>query len=313
VTLINELVPGEEALFYRPDPNVPTSGTYPMRAARLENKGSLALQPGAVSIFAGGTFVGEGLLDRLEPGESTLIPYALDSGTTVQVDTEQTSRPRRILALARGVLTVEDTSVVTTRYAIAVGRQAPARMFLRHARRSGYEAAKLPPGTEASAPAYIVPLPIQAARKSELSIEETQPRQGQLAAAEIDGAQLGRYLQGSVLPAEAEQAVKDLVALRTEIGKIEAEMDALRVQLNDTAERSAELRESLRAIERTPRAAALQKTLLDRLTEATARAETLSAKLAERSAAVAEVRARLTERLRDLRIESRPEMMGERK
>lgn len=313
VTLINEPVPGEETLLFRPDPAVPASSVHPLRAARLENRGGLALQPGSASIFAGGTFVGEGLIDRLEPGETALIPYALDSSTHVEVGVEEAERPRRILALARGVVTVENTGVLTTRYALRVGRQAPPRMFIRHDRRPGHEATRLPPGTETTAASYLIPLPIQGGRPSELAIEETQPRRREIAVTDIEGPQLGLYLQGSALPPDAEQSVREVIALRTEVGKIQGEMDALRAQLDDAAQRSAELRESLRAIERTPRAAALQKTLLDRLGEATARAETLSAKLADRSAALAEARARLTERLRDLRLEEKRDVREDRK
>jgi predicted nucleic acid-binding Zn-ribbon protein len=51
--------------------------------------------------------------------------------------------------------------------------------------------------------------------------------------------------------------VQELVKLRIELGKIGDEIDALRAQIADAAQRSAELRESIRAIEKTPRTAAL--------------------------------------------------------
>lgn len=307
VTLINELVPGEDTLLYRPDAAVSASGAHPLRAARIENRGALALQRGEVSIFAGGTFVGESLLDRLEPGETALIPYALDASTRVEVEVDEDERPRRILRLARGVISVENTHLVRTRYKIQAGRQAPPRMFLRHERRAGYEPATLPPGTETSAAAALIPLPLQAGSPSELTVDETQPRRRELAVMDVEGPELGRYLAGSSFPPEAEKAVREVVGLRTELGKIDDEIGALRRQLDDTAQRSAELRESIRAIERTPRAAGLQKTLLDRLTEATARSEALSAKLADRNAALAEARAQLTEKLRDLKLEAKAE------
>ena len=52
---------------------------------------------------------------------------------------------------------------------------------------------------------------------------------------------------------------------------------------------------------------------LERLSEATTRTEALSAKLAEKTAAQTEARARLSERLRDLRIEATPGILGNRK
>ncbi|WP_437917545.1 hypothetical protein WME73_10910 [Sorangium sp. So ce302] len=68
ITLINRPVAGEDVLLFRPDPAAPASATHPFRAAQIENRSALGLQPGSVSIFSGGTFVGEGVLTRLLPG-----------------------------------------------------------------------------------------------------------------------------------------------------------------------------------------------------------------------------------------------------
>lgn len=306
VTIINEYMPGEDILLYRPDASAPASSKYPFRAARIENKGNLGLQPGAVSLFAGGTFVGEGVLDKLNPGETALIPYAIDSSTEVRVAVEEAEQPVRILGLSRGVLIVENSGKITTRYEILPGRQAPSAIYVRHERRRGYETTRLPPKTETTAATHMIPVPIDGGKPSLLTVEEAEPRRQELAIFGTDGNRLALYLAGSSFPPELDKQVRNLILLRTDLGNLEQEIESLRGQLSDTAQRSAELRESVRAIEKTPRAAALQQRLLERLTEATGRAEQLSAKLADRSAAQAEARARLTETLRDLRIDEKP-------
>lgn len=313
VTIINEYMPGEDIFLFRPDPAAPASSTYPFRAARIENKGNLGLQPGAVAIFAGGTFVGEGILDRLNPGDVALIPYALDSSASVHVTSEEAEQPMRILALARGVMVVENSFTVTTRYEITPGKQAPSRIYVRHERRRGYEVKRLPPETETTFAAHLMPIPIQPGKPSVLAIEEVEPRRREISVFSAEGAKLGLYLQGSALPPAVEKQLRELIALRVELAKIDDELTALHQQRDDASERSAELRESIRAIERTPRAAALQQKLVERLTEATSRLEQLSTKLADRGAAHAETRARLTESLRDLRIEEKPVAAGEKK
>jgi outer membrane protein OmpA-like peptidoglycan-associated protein len=313
VTIINEYMPGEDIFLFRPDPAAPASSTYPFRAARIENKGNLGLQPGAVSIFAGGTFVGEGILDRLNPGDIALIPYALDSSASVRVTSEEAEQPVRILALNRGVMSVENSFSVTTRYEITPGKQAPSRIYLRHERREGYEVKRLPPGTETTSAAHLMPIPIQPGKPSVLAIEEVQPRRREISVFSAEGAKLGLYLQGSALPPDVEKQVRELISLRVEFAKIEDELTSLRDQLNDAVQRSAELRESIRALEKTPRAAALQQKLVERLAEATGRTDKLSTKLADRSAAQAEVRARLSESLRELRIAEKPPATGEKK
>lgn len=307
VTIVNRYVPGEEVLLYRPDASVPSSATHPFRAARLDNRGGLELQPGSVAIFAGGTFVGEGLLAHLNPGETTLVPYAVDGATDVRSSSEGSTRPVRIVSVARGLVTVEDEELVTTRYEANVGEQPPARLVVRHARRAGWQASNLPPGTDATPDAYTVPLPVRAGQKSVLVVEERRTVRREVSVADTAATTLAAYLQGSSFPPELQKRVHDVVVLRSEIDAREGEIAALRETLTDAGARAGELRASLRAVERTPRAGGLQKQLLDRLAAATREIEDQSAKLAEKTTQQSLARARLAQELRDLRLgETKP-------
>lgn len=303
VTIINEYIPGEEIFLFRPDPNMPGSNKHPMRAARIENKSGFGLQAGPVAVFGGGTFVGEGVLGRMNPGDTAMIPYGIDSSTTVEIAKEEASRPVRLISLARGWMTVEDSRMVTTRYKIAAGLQAPARIFVRHARGGGFTADDLPPGTETTPEAYLVPIPIQEKRSSTLSIEERRPERMTLDILATDGAKLAAYLHNSRLRPDAEKRVREVVDLRNQVGRIARDIETLRTQLNDLGQQSSELRENLAAIEKTPKANALQQRLLDRLGAATKQMDELSVKLSSATVDLAEAKARLTESLREFRIE----------
>jgi outer membrane protein OmpA-like peptidoglycan-associated protein len=302
VTVVNRYVPGEEVLLYRPDPAVPSSATHPFRAARLDNQDGLELQAGSVAIFSGGTFVGEGQLGHLNPGETTLLPYAVDGATEIRSQADETQQPLRIVAIARGILTVEDADVVTTRYDASVGQQPPERLVIRHARRPGYDAKDLPPGTEAKPEAYTVPLPVRAGKHTQLVVEERRTLRRELVVGDTAAATLALYLHGSTLDPELQKRVQDLVTLRSDIDQREVEIASIRETLTDAAARSGELRESLRAVERTPRAVGLQKQLLEQLGQATRQVEDQSARLAEKTTAQSVARTRLNASLRELRL-----------
>jgi outer membrane protein OmpA-like peptidoglycan-associated protein len=302
VTIVNRYVPGEDILLFRPDSSVPSSTTHPFRAARLDNRGGLELQAGSVAIFSGGTFVGEGILGHLNPGETTLVPYAVDGATEVRSFVDEKQKPLRIVAISRGMLTVEDVDTVTTRYEASVGEQPPARLVIHHARRAGHEAKDLPPGSESTPDAYTLPLPVRAGQKSVLSVEEKRTVRREVSVVDTAGATLGLYVQGSTLPQDLDKRVRDVIVLRAEIDRRDQEIASLREALTDAGARAGELRESLRAVEHTPRAGTFQKTLMDRLGEATRDIEDQSAKLAEKTSAQSLSRSKLSESLRDLRM-----------
>jgi hypothetical protein len=256
-----------------------------------------------VAIFAGGTFVGEGLLDRLNPGDTTYIPYGVDPASTVRVETKVDAVPARVLAIKRGTMTVEDTGRVTTRYEATIGQQAPARLFVRHVRRSGYLLGALPLGSEHGDERAFVPALLTPGKAAVITIEETRTEERTLALLDVDAAQLEAYVAGSKLTPDVAARLRAVAEQRREIGRQEVAAQGIREQLGDLAQRAGELRESLRAVERTPRAGGLQKELVDRLTETTKRSEALAAELATVTARREAARAKLIETLRELNLE----------
>jgi outer membrane protein OmpA-like peptidoglycan-associated protein len=289
----------EDIFLFRPDGNVPGSARHPLRAARL--RPGQPLEAGPVAVFASGTFVGEGLIGRLRAGETAFVPYALDSSTQVKQNSDETRQPVRLVSLAQGSAVVEDMAIRSTRYEIAVGSSAPRRLFLRHGRRSGYTAGELPPGTESNDEAHLLPLPISAGKTSVITVEERKPERRTVALT-AEGEQLTPYLDKTQLPAELLQRLRELSRLAAERDKLTTEIEEIRRRQSDLSDRSNELRESLRTIEKMQSAAALQRELLAKLQDASQKSEQASKQLVAKTEAQAAATARFTELLRDVRL-----------
>ena len=61
VALINQPVKGEQVFVYRPGGSGQGYELNPYRVVRFQNDTDFVLEPGPISIYAGGSFVGEGL------------------------------------------------------------------------------------------------------------------------------------------------------------------------------------------------------------------------------------------------------------
>jgi len=302
VSILNKAVRGEDALLFRPDGNAPGSDRHPFRVARLENSSGYTLEPGPIAIFSGGTFVGDSLLSRLQIGETTWIPYALDGGTTVTSSGTNEEHPVRLVAMHRGVMTVENAAVRTTTYTIAPGHAPTRTLYLRHARAAGYTAKDLPPNTIDQPDAYLLPVPLHAARTSTLTVEERQPRRASIALLDAGRTELGVYLEGGTLPAELGERVKAAIALRKEMGTIEDELAALRSRVSEISSRAYELRGSIKALDRVRGADDLRNKLVASLTQTTAESDTIARTLGMRTEALAAVRSRLQVSLAELTL-----------
>jgi len=306
VSILNKQVPAEDAYLWRPDDNAPGSDKHPFRAIRLVNGSGFTLQPGPVAIFARGTFVGDSLLDSLGLDETAWIPYALDSSTRISHRVSDEERPLRVLAIKRGVMVVENSAIRTTRYTISVGRQPPRKIYLHHRKSYGYTAKDLPPGTVDQGDSYLVPLPIQAVKASELAIDEREPRRRSidLAISVARPEELLAYVEHSPnLPAGMPDKLRSAIALRTEMTKIEDEVTTARSRFTDVVQRAQEIRDSIKALERVQNADDLRRKLVGNLRETTTESDALTKTIQARTAALATARTRLQDLLRDLVVE----------
>jgi len=117
------------------------------------------------------------------------------------------------------------------------------------------------------------------------------------------GEKLGRYVRGSSLSAELQKKMVRIVALRKLMGTTEDKLERLRQKRADSLERASELRENIKAIEKTAAAEKLRKMLLDRLADVTKQLDDISVEMAKQGDEAAMARAELDDAVRDLVIE----------
>lgn len=302
VTIASREVPGEDVYLFRPESAAPASREHPYRAARLRNRTGMTLLPGPVALFSGGTFAGQGLLQRLHDDETTFVPYAIDPSTNVEVTHEDATEPSRLLSVARGVVTLEDTSIHRTRFRVEPGAQAPSRIFLRHEHLSGYTARALPPESEAGRGADLVPIPLTPRRESAVTVEQTRPATRTLSLIEDVATDLAPYLRAA--PEPVRQQLQGVIDQRNALARAERESDELREQLSDVAERNAELRETLATLQTATDATrvALRNRITAQLQESMSRYTALSRALSARTATASTLRSQLIDALRGLRV-----------
>lgn len=304
VTIASREVPGDDVYLFRPEPAAPSSREHPYRAARLRNATGMTLLPGPVALFAGGTFAGEGLLQRLHDGETAFIPYAIDPSTRVRTEATERREPRRVVSVLRAEVVLEDTAVHATRYTVSPGAQAPSRIYLRHPHLPGHEPRALPPESESTPEADLVPIPLTARRESVVTVEQTRPARRSLSLLDDVSTDLAPYLAAS--SEGMRQRLTAVVDRRNALARAEREAEEIRDQLADVAERNAELRETLRTLGAVTDAArvALRTRLTQQLTASMARHATLSAELSTRATNASVLRTQLVDALRGLRYDA---------
>jgi hypothetical protein len=224
----------------------------------------------------------------------------------VTTTTDDTEQPIRIVSIHRGVLTVENAGVRTTHYTIASGREPPKQIYVRHPKLAGYRVKDLPPGTTDQGTAYLVPLPLQAAKTSVLAIEEREPRRRTIELLDAGATQIGLYVEGSKLSPVVAEKLALAIELRKELAAENEARETTRERLGELASRAEEIRESIKSLDKVRGADDLRRKLVASLTQVTVDSDALARELGLKTEALAAARNKLATALHDITLDETP-------
>jgi outer membrane protein OmpA-like peptidoglycan-associated protein len=271
VAIINQDVAAEQTFLYRPGGAGSGYEQNPYRVVRFKNTTPFVLEPGPISIYAGGSFVGEGISEAVGTNTSTTIPFAVEPAILVSSAARYSGEDMRIVRIVRGVIEVENFQRVATTWTVKGRLDAKGySVLVRHPKQGGAYALKSRiEGAEELPDAYLVPVAVAAgAGEGTLEVVEQTPSRSTVTIWDGRAPELlDAVLKLPGLDPAARAKIEPIVRLRQEIGRIDTEVDGLTRQQAELDQRAYETRNNLEAIKKDPRAADLRARLSKRLEE----------------------------------------------
>ncbi|HEV8548059.1 MAG TPA: DUF4139 domain-containing protein, partial [Polyangiaceae bacterium] len=117
------------------------SKRFAFRAVAFENPSEHTLDPGPVTVYSEGQFLGEGLSDPIQPKSRAFVPFSLDRKVLVEEKDGGREEIDRLVTAERGVLTTEARRIKTTELELTNRGLSPAIVYVRHAVQDGYKLA----------------------------------------------------------------------------------------------------------------------------------------------------------------------------
>ena len=273
VAIINQDVEAEQTFLYKPGGAGTGYEQNPYRVVRFKNSTPFVLEPGPISIYTGGSFVGEGISEAVGTGTSTTIPFAVEPGVLVTSSSQYSGEDMHIVRIVRGTIEVENFQRMTTTWTIKGPPSGTGfTVLVRQSKQGGSYALKSRiEGSEELPDAYLIPVkaaPNQTGGSVEV-VEQTPSRTTLTIWDSRVPLLLDMVLKVANLDAATRARITPLIALRQEIGRIDTELEGLQAQQIELDQRAAETRENLEAIKKDPRAGDLRGRLSKRLEEFT--------------------------------------------
>jgi len=147
------------------------SSQHPTNAAELTNNSGKTLDGGPITVYDGGAYGGEALMETLKAGDKRLISYAVDLGTRITEAFGSTAALVREFHANRGILTTKMAAEETRTYTIRNIDQKAKTLILEHPLRPQYILLNQKPA-EKTASAYRFEIPLAAGASQEYAVAE---------------------------------------------------------------------------------------------------------------------------------------------
>lgn len=306
VAILNQEVDAEETFLFRPGGAGYGYDQNPYRVVRFKNASEFVLEPGPIAIYAGNSFVGEGLSEAVGTNTSATIPFAVEPTIAVTSKQERNGDKMRLVRIVRGVLEVESFARSETTWIARGPRKKTAwSVLVRHPKAGwNYELLERPPETEDLPDGYLVRVNVAAnASEGELKVIEQTPSRTTISI--WDGRSV-KLLQELLVAADVtpdmRKRLEPVVNARQEIGRIDTQIEGLKRQQVELDQRANQTRSNLEAIKKDPAANALRKKLSKRLEEFTSQGDALGRKIVELQSSRLEKKIELEDMLQNLDI-----------
>jgi hypothetical protein len=314
VAIINADVEGEETFLFRPGGAGLGYESNPYRVVRFRNTTPFVLEPGPIAIYAGGSFVGEGLSETVGSGTSVTIPFAVETGVLVSSTSKYDGDEMRLVKMSRGILEVEQFGRRSTTYTVkAQTLDKGFNLFVRHPKSGfNYELAPRPEGTEDLADAYLIKVVVAPGkREGSTTVTEQTPSRTSISIWDKPALEvLEKLMLATDLGPEARKKLQPVIERRREVAKFDEKLEGLVKQRQQLDQRAAETRQNLEAIQKDNAAAPLRQKLTKRLEEFANEGNRIGREIVELENKKMEKRIELEDLLQDLDLTAPPPKKG---
>ena len=258
-------IDGEKVAVYNAA-NIDRREPHPRLAFWLKNSSGLTLDGGAVTVIDANAFAGEGLIETIQPGESRLIGYAIDQGTSVSGKKDSGHGDQRFerVVVNNGHLRLYSKEFSRLAYKIRNNNDAVRTLVLEHPIRAGWKLASAPP-EETSANFYRFRIEIKPKSTVEFTVREEKPEEDVHAVSSVTTDRLALWVKARSIDAETEAVLRDIADRLVAIKVLEQEFAMLEAERKDIFTDQERLRENLQRLGQGPDEAKLRQRYVKQL------------------------------------------------
>jgi hypothetical protein len=276
---------------------------FAFKAVRLDNPTDDTLEPGPVTVYGDGRFIGEGITEPVPPKQSVVVPFALDKQVIIERTGSDEDRISKLVTVQRGIATAEIKHRRETRFAITSRLHAPCTVYLRHRLEPGWSLVDAPSKFTRVGDSQLFQVELDAGQTRVVAIAESTPvnRSMELSSDEAIGL-MKLYVADDHATSELKTQIAALLATHRGAADLLDKLATLRDQIAEYRIRSGELHAQIAALRAVRTGGELMQALRTRLAEVSDRIQKATIEIVDTQERLMLARVKFQNQLADLKL-----------
>ncbi len=223
------------------------SSQHPTNAAELTNSTGKTLDGGPITVYDGGAYGGEALVETLKAGDKRLISYAVDLGTRITEAFGSKQSVVREIRASRGMLTLRSAAEETRTYTIRNVDQKAKTLIIEHPVRQGYTLLNRQP-SEKTASAYRFEVQVAANSSQEFPVNEERVFEQTYAVSSLSPDARLAYVQNRSLSDAAKRQLQRIADQKSKIAAADRDLQQTAGQIRDLSSDEERIRQNIQSL-----------------------------------------------------------------
>jgi hypothetical protein len=223
------------------------SSAHPMNAAELTNSTGKTLDGGPLTIYDGGAYAGEALVETVKQGDKRLISYSVDLGTRITTAFDTKGDVVRELHMRRGVLISRVAAQETRTYTIKNVDAKAKTLIIEHPVRPGYTLLDRKP-TEKTPRAYRFEVKLAAGAQETFPVVEERVYDQTYAVSNLTPDVLVTYIRNKTLSDAGRKQLEQIAAQKRQIADTDAEIRRTDASVNELVRDQDRMRSNIASL-----------------------------------------------------------------
>ncbi|MEI6874631.1 MAG: DUF4139 domain-containing protein, partial [Spirochaetota bacterium] len=221
----------------------------PMLGVRLTNSLGMKLPAGPITIFDGGSYAGDALIEFLPEKDRRLLVYGQDLSVTAEAS-KSSSQETIGVTVSKGVLIFSRRVTITRNYEFRNASSTARKILIEHPITGGSELMVPAAFDEKTGTVYRFILPLPAGGQARLEVKERSPAQERVALLGQSSDTYLYYASSSEVPATVRDALRKAVELRKLLDDSRRAVSDLTVRTTEITNDQSRIRQNLSAVGR---------------------------------------------------------------